>query len=294
MITSELVSMLRCPTCTTGDLHPSVDVLDDVPIEQGELSCSTCGVTYPIRLGFPMLMPEAALNGPEWRLWREHLEKLQARRQARVINPHETINRLALRSRPKPPFAAFTRITKGRVLDVGCGTGQFGTYFDPGQVRYVGLDPIVLPDMCDFPFVRGLAEHIPFKDDTFTDVVVLAALDHFRDVDRFFSEAGRILEHGGRLHSLQSVHEVRGPLSAVRVVAHKVKDSWEDRNTTARGSRVPKHLSEFTSGSLLSRLRGTFELVASESHSATWYSPLKLFLSLTPKNGVGAPVGSAT
>ena len=179
------------------------------------------------------------------------------------------------------------------MLDVGCGPGKFRLNFDERRVQYVGLDPIVLPELGDFPFVRGLAEYLPFDDGVFTDVVVLAALDHFRDTGRFFREAARVLGRDGRLHILQSVHEVHGPVSAIKVLGHKVKDAIEDWNTSDHGSDVPKHLSEFTRRSLIEVAGSSFELERDEQFSATWYSPTKLFMTLKPKGaGVRAAVGA--
>ena len=280
MSREELFSMLWCPTC------------QDAPVSlcsRGELRCEGCGYDYAIRHGHPVLVPEEAWTSPDWSLWREHLEKFRSRRGARVQHPDLPLNRAAQKSRPQPRFAEFTRIREGVVLDVGCGPGKFRLNFDESRVRYVGLDPLVLPDARDFSFVQALAEFIPFKDDTFTDVVVLAALDHFRFLDRFMSEAQRVLVPGGRLHILQSVHQVSGPVSALRAVAHWLKDAFDERLAGPEHRAAPKHMSEFTRRSLNETLTETFRVVATERYSSTWYSPEKLFLSLEPKAvGVGA------
>ena len=283
MIDQELLSMLCCPTCQAGALLPTAYGTED-HAPSGELRCDSCGATYPIHYGFPILIPQDSLTGAEWAEWREHLEKFQARRLARIEKPDEAINRLAEKSQPQPHFAKFTGIERGRVLDIGCGPGKFRLHFDPDRVKYVGLDPMTLPEVSDFPFVQGVAEYLPFRAGSFTDVVVLAALDHFRDLDRFVTETRRILTGDGRLHVMQSVHEVRGPVSAVKVLAHKVKDSFEDRVTHTHDRSVPKHLTEFTSRSLVERFRADFDLVSTEEYSATWYSPVKLFLSFAPKD----------
>jgi ubiquinone/menaquinone biosynthesis C-methylase UbiE/uncharacterized protein YbaR (Trm112 family) len=282
VITPDLLSLLRCPACH-GDL--SMEEGASSRDEDGEsvLRCVSCAAAYPTRRGFPVLFPPGTLHRPEWVRWNDHLEKFQARRESRVKNPQRRINRIAGVSQPQPSFARFVGIQRGRVLDVGCGPGKFRHQLDPNEVEYVGLDPIALPDIGEFPFVQGLAEYLPFKDGSFTDVVVLAALDHFRDVELFLQETRRVLGVGGRLHVMQSVHEVRGPVSAIKVLAHKVKDALEDRVSPEHGSDVPKHLSEFTSGELVERMSSVFAVSSTETYSATWYSPEKRFLTFTPK-----------
>lgn len=290
MITPELLSILWCPTCQAGALRPTASTADTrAPTDQ--LHCARCETRFPIHSGFPILIPREALTGSEWIEWQEHLDKFQARRLARIDSPDDTINRLADKSHPQPSFARFTGIEDGAVLDIGCGPGKFRDHFDAKRVTYVGLDPIDLPEVSDFSFVQGVAEYLPFKSGSFTDVVVLAALDHFRDLDRFLGETRRVLGPKGRLHILQSVHEVSGPVSAVKVLAHKLKDSLEDRRTAAHDRAVPKHLGEFTSRSLIERMRADFDVLSVERYSAAWYSPVKLFLSFAPK--AAAPTGAA-
>ena len=283
MIASDLLSRLWCPTCQSSPLAPA-SASGDADAQDDNLRCSACDASYPIRFGFPVLFPRDTLDKPEWSLWGDHLDKFQARRDARLENPNRVINRVAEKSQPQPPFAKFVDITEGTVLDVGCGPGNFRFLLDPSKVRYIGLDPIALPEACEFPFVQGLAEHMPFRDRTFTDIVVMAALDHFLDLDRFLREARRVLQDGGRLHILQSVHEARDPVSAIKVIAHKVKDALEDGVSPKHGSDVPKHLMEFTSRALVERMGSAFEVVSSERYSAAWYSPEKLFLSFSPKD----------
>ena len=293
MITQELLSVLWCPTCRAAGLRPVGADAAPTPMEQGELACDACGSRYPVECGVPALMPRDGTNTEEWELWRRHLEKFQARREDRIAHPDRLVTRSMQRSRPNQPFASFVGIETGRVLDVGCGPGKFRFNFDAERVHYVGLDPIVLPELGDFAFVRGLAEYLPFADGAFTDVLVLAALDHFRDTGRFFQEAARVLGGTGRLHILQSVHDLDGPVSAIRVLGHKVKDAIEDWNTNDHGTEVPKHLSEFTRRSLVDGAAPYFDLARCEEFSATWYSPTKLFVSFTPRTGDRVVPGQA-
>lgn len=287
MITPQLLKMLACPTCKAEALKQTPEPSRNGGAES-TLRCRSCGAVFPILYGFPTLIPREAMTGEEWKEWKRHLDKFQARRQARLDAPDQPINRIAGKSRPHPPFARFTGIHDGIVLDVGCGPGTFRKHFDPDRVQYVGLDPIALPEADDFPFVQGVGEFLPFRDDLFTDVVVLAALDHFRDVQLFLDEARRVLAPGGRLHVMQSVHELRGPISAVRLVSHWVKDSLEERWSSGSDRDVPKHLSEYSTQRLVQDLSRTFEPTVMERYAGTWYSPTKVFLSFVPKPAAAA------
>jgi SAM-dependent methyltransferase len=271
MITPELLSFLLCPACQEGRLT--------LPDDVSELRCDACDAAFSVQLGFPTLIPPGALTGPEWELWRRHLERFSERRRPREDKVTRALGNFRAKYDAQPAFAEFVGIDQGTVLDLGCGPGKFRRLFAPERVTYVGLDPLALPEVGDFHFVQGVAEYLPFNSGTFSDIVILAALDHFRDLDRFAREATRVLAPGGRLHVLQSIHEVRGPGSAVRVMAHALKDSWDNRNTASFGDDVPKHISEFTESSLLARLGGLFEPTTSRVYSRTWYSPLKLFIS---------------
>jgi SAM-dependent methyltransferase len=47
--------------------------------------------------------------------------------------------------------------------------------------------------------VRGIAERLPFADDSFDCVICQGSLDHFAQPDQFMAEVARILKPGGRL-----------------------------------------------------------------------------------------------
>ena len=168
---------------------------------------------------------------------------------------------------------------------MGCGPGKLRAYFGP-QVEYYGLDPIVLPEVEGFPFVQALSEYIPFKSQIFAHVVAVAALDHFKDLEAFFRETMRVLKPNGKLHLVQSVHELRSPLSAVKMLGHWLKDTLEDRLTRTKHAEAQKHLSEFTTSSLHETLAKHFVVEAIEHYNVRWYAPTKLLLTLTPR-----PVG---
>jgi len=280
MLTRQMLPLLLCPTCQDGDLAIRATQCEGNRILTGDLDCQSCGSHFPVAGGVPALMPEGVMDSQEWDEWKRHLDKLQSRREDRIARPDRTVTRWGRRARPKRAFAQFTGVDSGRVLDVGCGPGKFRFNFDEDKVEYFGLDPITLSGVSEFPFVRAVAERIPFADNTFTDVFVLAALDHFRSVDAFASEAARTLVPGGRLHILQSIHDLTGPVSLVRLLGQRIKDSIEDRVMDHDENEAPKHLSDFNRSSVKSTFAQYFDVDRSQDHHDRWYTPTKLFLSL--------------
>ena len=275
-----MVALLSCPTCRTSGLQLTTHEVEGSSIIGGELTCEGCDKLYPIRKGIPDLMPQGVMTSAEWKIWQQHLDKFETRINQREVEPDRLINTIGRHRSMMDAFAKFIGIDEGYVLDVGCGPGKFRFRFDESKVNYIGIDPIPYRELNDTKFVRGLGEYIPFKDRTFSHVVGLASLDHVKDVEGFFGQIHRVLEPDGLFHLIQSTHEVRGPVSAVKAFAHWVKDLIEDR---IYRSDAPHHISEFTRSTLFNRLNGYFEVVASEAHSYTWYSPTNLFVTMRPK-----------
>ncbi len=88
---------------------------------------------------------------------------------------------------------------KGKGLEVGVGTGRFSgplgikTGVEPSEkmgqmARLRGID-----------VTEGVAEELPFEDDTFDFVLMVTTICFVNDVVRSFEEAGRVLKDGGFL-----------------------------------------------------------------------------------------------
>jgi SAM-dependent methyltransferase len=97
---------------------------------------------------------------------------------------------------------------QGRLLDVACGTAdQAGRFQEHGWQSW-GLEPS--PGMLRLArlrreqrgqsviLVRGIAEQLPFSDDSFDCVVCQGSLDHFARPRTFMAELARILKPDGR------------------------------------------------------------------------------------------------
>lgn len=279
MLTTEMVPLLSCPECQAR-LRADIENQNGDKIEAGQLICDKCGNRYDIHSGIPNLVPPTVDSSEQWELWKQHLEGLDARRQerknvsGRLPHPSGRATHVA--------FFEFAGIEHGTVLDVGCGPGKLRNYLDETRVTYFGLDPLPMEESKDFRFVHALGEYIPFVDSTFTHMLVIAALDHFNDLDRFFGEARRVLKQDGSLLILQSTHDVTGPVSLVKLLVHLMKDKLDSRATTRRNAKVPKHMNEFSKSKMLDMASKYFVLDKIADFSKSWYSPRKLFVSFRP------------
>jgi SAM-dependent methyltransferase len=268
---STLDDLLRCPKCRS----PLASDADDGATRY---DCTGCHAQYPVVAGVPDLMPRDVADDPHWSTWQQHLEAFQQRRETRIESPKTVVTRLSKSGGPQQEaFARFTGISSGVVLDIGCGPGKFRSRL-PAGVHYIGLDPIPLPGVDEFDFVRALAEHLPLADDSVDHVTVLSAMDHFNDCERFLAEVGRVLAPGGQLHIIQQVHE---PAWSVRGIAHGVKDMIEDR-TTKHDDEVPHHMTEFHDDDLRELLAGSFVVVQEQMYSISRTAPRRLFVSAVP------------
>ncbi|MBF0624164.1 MAG: methyltransferase domain-containing protein [Magnetococcales bacterium] len=284
MLTRAMLDSLLCPVCAKGGLTPEGVPPGQDPLQDGSLICGACGEAFALEKGIPHLVPPAIMADPAWQTWRAHLDGFQARREQRVGEEDKLINQFSHASLSQQAFARFTGIDRGWLLDVGCGPGKFRHLFQGKLVAYVGVDPIPLPGYEAFSYVRGLGEHLPFADHRFDHAVVLNSLDHFQNPDPFFRELARILKPGGRFHLMQTIHDLWDIPSAIKWLAHVVKDAVEDLTTRHAGHNAPHHMTEFTRQILIRALERHFQVLRQEVYSSHWYSPNRLFLSLTPKS----------
>ncbi len=110
---------------------------------------------------------------------------------------------------------------RGRVLDVGVGTGRSFPLYGP-RARVVGLEPDAAlrkvaaqrGEIFGFSVLGASAEHLPFVDGHFDAVAVHLALCCIPDAAQACREFRRVLRPGGALHLLEHVQS-ETPLGAL-------------------------------------------------------------------------------
>jgi SAM-dependent methyltransferase len=110
---------------------------------------------------------------------------------------------------------------RGRLLDVGCGFNNLVRAYDGG----VGVDVYHWPGV---DVLVGDAARLPFTDDAFDTVTILAALNHIPNREAALREVGRVLRQDGRL-----IVTMIGPLTGH--VAH----TFFKRDEDTRGGMRP-------------------------------------------------------
>ncbi|MDP3110499.1 MAG: class I SAM-dependent methyltransferase [Thermodesulfovibrionales bacterium] len=96
-------------------------------------------------------------------------------------------------------FVPVLNYFKGKVLDIGAGTGEFLEYYPCS----VGVD--INRDCVDFCMSKGLeclhadAYNLPFPDNTFDGVLLNNILEHLDRPEQTLEEAARVLRDEGRI-----------------------------------------------------------------------------------------------
>jgi SAM-dependent methyltransferase len=89
-----------------------------------------------------------------------------------------------------------------RVLDIGCHHGELFTKLGNRIAPSVGIDPLYtsIGDQRDHQFLPILFENtLPFLDNSFDTIVLLATLEHIKNKTAVALESYRLLGKGGRV-----------------------------------------------------------------------------------------------
>ena len=194
-----LLKVLVCTGCGRGGLS----------FESGTecIVCSGCGKRHPVINGVPCFVPDELVNYSEVD---EAVRPafLEAKRLA--YSGNSFINRMYNHYHH---YAATQRLKISSLplsLDIGCGMGEhypFITERELAEGSYIGvdLDRFKLEHLSachpEIPLVQGNVFTLPFPNEKFDLVQLLATLEHFgrNDIDRVLDESLRVLKPGGKL-----------------------------------------------------------------------------------------------
>jgi len=93
------------------------------------------------------------------------------------------------------------KIKKSKILDIGCGDGEYTSFFCSNDNEVFGLDikNRVRQEFRKFQFVKGNAESLPFPDESFDLIISFDVLEHIHDDLKAIKEMHRVLKEGGNL-----------------------------------------------------------------------------------------------
>jgi len=140
----------------------------------------------------------------------------------------------------------------GRLLDIGCGPGEFGSVFVKSKWDVYGID--VSKELLKVAEKNGLktkfhdiSKKFPFKDGTFDAIFAGEIIEHVPDADFFLDECHRILKKNGTL-----------VLTTPNLLA--LSDRWrmlrgKDPKYYSAHLKEPGHVRLYTFGSIQKHLR---------------------------------------
>ena len=114
-------------------------------------------------------------------------------------------------------FRAVAEVAPRRVLEVGCGRGEFAARITRELgAAVIAIDQsermVELARQLGIDATVGDVEQLPFDDGSFDCTVAAWMLDHVPDVDRGLAELARVLRPGGRLVAVtngdRNLHEL--------------------------------------------------------------------------------------
>ena len=155
-------------------------------------------------------------------------------------------------SRQKSVEHLLTPYVKGKILDLGCGTGDLLPFFVKfSGIQYTGMDLSAnmikranevhqsslkkLNQAVSAKFIVGDSEKLPFEDHSFDIISAVALIEYFPDPQKVLSEMIRVLKSAGTLlltvpHKSCINFKIRDILEPVRNLLFPLYEKWKGKN----------------------------------------------------------------
>ena len=186
---------ISCPLCESGEASPFIRTRDyplRLPGAYTYVRCAHCGLVY--------LNPR-----PTWKERQQHYS-------IRYPGYYDRTNENSYFQRRAAEFGLWKRwrvvapfVSNGRLLDVGCGTGDFMSWFQShsgGQAFGVDRNPEIGQPAQQGARARimiGSADRLAFPNETFEVVMLWTVLEHLENPLPSLRECVRVLRQGGIL-----------------------------------------------------------------------------------------------
>ena len=207
-----MLDRLACPECKNFSVEVKSFLTKHNEIIKGEISCSSCHREYPINEGIPNMLPDELRlkkipKESSWREWGKRLSLFKQRMKG--WTEEDSRKTIAIYDELLRHFCPI----KGSALEVGCGNGVV-RHFLNRNAEYWGIDPEkdwilhplhsfmedIFPCLKEpFPFIKGVGEYLPFRDESFDNVINIATLDHVNSPSQVFEESYRVLKDKGQM-----------------------------------------------------------------------------------------------
>lgn len=207
-----LNTILRCPLCKTN-----------LERTESTWNCQNCNTSFPdtrINVGtheettsdFRIQKRPYCYTESE-KIWREEQEHYEERSRTH----HNVLPIQGYLNEINGVTEIYTQEfhLQGSVLDVGGHQGRLRHFLDEKTTLYISIDPYRqtfsniesnTPLLGAYPelqkpcyFIIGVAEHLPFTEQSFDWVHMRSVLDHFKDPYITLKEAYRVLKPGGKI-----------------------------------------------------------------------------------------------
>lgn len=172
---------------------------------------------------------------------------------------------------------------KGKVLDVGCGGGQFSRGLQNCRPDLhitavdIGKDAITYAQKTSskIKFIPSDARHLPFAANSFNAVFSIETIEHIREMDQVIREINRVLIPGGKLYLSVSCEgslwTLQGLLNKVGIdltsqsIGHINKITYRQliQNLEKRGFKITR---KFYFGHLIRQLEDFFYVLYLAHH----------------------------
>lgn len=190
----------QCPVCSASDIEELI-VLDDYPLAgNGVVRADVAGEipTRALTIGVCRVCSSIFQLDP---VTVEELDAMLAR-QPHPLTMAETGMEVAETDRFLEAFRRYAP-PKGRVLDIGCGTGSVMKYLRDIGYDVMGVDAnpaaVEVARKQGFEVIEGRFEEGMFEDEAFDIIVTRSVLDHASEPSTLLATMTNILKPGGVL-----------------------------------------------------------------------------------------------